>query len=135
VVWPLDLEIITLSAFVTRAGYSCCLLYFLSATSVLDRLKRRAVHEDSNIPSWLSKFNWFIRSGERLQLSVLCCFAVFLFPCLVGKPGVLVVVKNYTGDRLNFGMAVEKAKSGTVHTPTPTLPTLHHPISRLFVGS
>ena len=27
-----------------------------------------------------------------------------------GKKGVLLVVKNYTGDRLNFGMAMEKAK-------------------------
>ena len=31
---------------------------------------------------------------------------------LIGKDnpgGVLVIVKNYTGDRLNFGFAVEKA--------------------------
>lgn len=28
-----------------------------------------------------------------------------------GPKGVLVIVKNYTGDRLNFGMAVERAKS------------------------
>ena len=25
--------------------------------------------------------------------------------------GVLVIVKNYTGDRLNFGLAVEKARA------------------------
>ena len=32
---------------------------------------------------------------------------------LIGKDnagGVLVIVKNYTGDRLNFGFAVEKAR-------------------------
>jgi triose/dihydroxyacetone kinase / FAD-AMP lyase (cyclizing) len=28
-----------------------------------------------------------------------------------GPKGVLLIVKNYTGDRLNFGMALEKAKS------------------------
>jgi dihydroxyacetone kinase len=28
-----------------------------------------------------------------------------------GKPGVLLVVKNYTGDRLNFGLAAELARS------------------------
>ena len=29
--------------------------------------------------------------------------------------GVLVIVKNYTGDRLNFGMAIEKAKTAGVN--------------------
>eukprot|EP00038_Savillea_parva_P012412 m.204500 g.204500 ORF g.204500 m.204500 type:complete len:607 (-) comp22552_c0_seq1:145-1965(-) len=28
-----------------------------------------------------------------------------------GAPGCLLIVKNYTGDRLNFGLAVEKARS------------------------
>ena len=28
-----------------------------------------------------------------------------------GKQGLLVIVKNYTGDRLNFGIAVERAKA------------------------
>lgn len=28
-----------------------------------------------------------------------------------GPPGCLLIVKNYTGDRLNFGMAMEKAKA------------------------
>src|SRR5271155_2594186 len=28
-----------------------------------------------------------------------------------GKPGVLLVVKNYTGDRLNFGLAAEMARA------------------------
>lgn len=27
-----------------------------------------------------------------------------------GPPGVVVIVKNYTGDRINFGMAIEKAR-------------------------
>src|SRR5213082_801666 len=29
---------------------------------------------------------------------------------VTGEPGCLLVVKNYTGDRLNFGLAAEKAK-------------------------
>ena len=28
-----------------------------------------------------------------------------------GKPGALLVVKNYTGDRLNFGLAAEMARA------------------------
>lgn len=30
---------------------------------------------------------------------------------VAGKPGVVLVVKNYTGDRLNFGLAAEMARS------------------------
>jgi len=30
---------------------------------------------------------------------------------VTGKPGVLLIVKNYTGDRLNFGLAAEMARS------------------------
>lgn len=30
---------------------------------------------------------------------------------VVGEPGVLLIVKNYTGDRLNFGVAAEMARS------------------------
>src|SRR4051794_37762811 len=30
---------------------------------------------------------------------------------VTGKAGALLVVKNYTGDRLNFGLAAEKARS------------------------
>lgn len=30
---------------------------------------------------------------------------------VAGKPGCLLVVKNYTGDRLNFGLAAEKARA------------------------
>ena len=29
---------------------------------------------------------------------------------VTGEKGCLVIIKNYTGDRLNFGMAAEKAK-------------------------
>ena len=31
---------------------------------------------------------------------------------VAGAPGALLVVKNYTGDRLNFGMAAEMAPFG-----------------------
>ena len=31
--------------------------------------------------------------------------------CVASPAGVVVVVKNYTGDRLNFGMAIEKARA------------------------
>ena len=31
-----------------------------------------------------------------------------------GKPGCLLIVKNYTGDRLNFGIALEKAKAAGI---------------------
>jgi dihydroxyacetone kinase len=30
---------------------------------------------------------------------------------VAGPKGVLVIVMNYTGDRINFGMAIEKAKA------------------------
>ena len=30
---------------------------------------------------------------------------------VAGKPGALLVVKNYTGDRLNFGLAAEMARA------------------------
>lgn len=30
---------------------------------------------------------------------------------VTGPSGCLLVVKNYTGDRLNFGLAAEKAKA------------------------
>lgn len=33
-----------------------------------------------------------------------------------GAKGVLVIVMNYTGDVLNFGMGVEKAKAGGLET-------------------
>jgi hypothetical protein len=35
-----------------------------------------------------------------------------------GKPGVLLIVKNYTGDRLNFGMAAEMARSEGIPVET-----------------
>jgi dihydroxyacetone kinase, phosphoprotein-dependent, L subunit len=37
---------------------------------------------------------------------------------IAGKPGVLLVVKNYTGDRLNFGLAVEMARSEGIAVET-----------------
>src|SRR6201994_3191801 len=30
---------------------------------------------------------------------------------VAGKPGALLIVKNYTGDRLNFGLAAEMARA------------------------
>jgi dihydroxyacetone kinase len=30
---------------------------------------------------------------------------------VAGAPGVVLVIKNYTGDRLNFGLAAELARS------------------------
>ena len=30
---------------------------------------------------------------------------------VTGKAGCLLIIKNYTGDRLNFGLAAEKARS------------------------
>eukprot|EP00283_Hemiselmis_rufescens_P020225 CAMPEP_0173445356 /NCGR_PEP_ID=MMETSP1357-20121228/34182_1 /TAXON_ID=77926 /ORGANISM="Hemiselmis rufescens, Strain PCC563" /LENGTH=541 /DNA_ID=CAMNT_0014411525 /DNA_START=28 /DNA_END=1649 /DNA_ORIENTATION=- len=33
---------------------------------------------------------------------------------VAGKPGCLLIVKNYTGDRLNFGIALEKAKAAGI---------------------
>jgi dihydroxyacetone kinase len=39
-----------------------------------------------------------------------------------GPPGVLLIVKNYTGDRLNFGTAAEMAKrEGHYHYVTQLL--------------
>lgn len=32
-------------------------------------------------------------------------------PPLTGASGVLLIVKNYTGDRLNFGLATEQARN------------------------
>ncbi len=57
--------------------------------------------------------------GEGM-LTAVVCGEVFASPsveavlhaiCAVtGKPGCLLIVKNYTGDRLNFGLAAEKAR-------------------------
>jgi dihydroxyacetone kinase len=38
-------------------------------------------------------------------------FVVAAIRAVVGKPGALLVVKNYTGDRLNFGLAAEIARA------------------------
>jgi triose/dihydroxyacetone kinase / FAD-AMP lyase (cyclizing) len=37
---------------------------------------------------------------------------------VAGKPGVLLIVKNYTGDRLNFGLAAELARAEGIHVQT-----------------
>jgi triose/dihydroxyacetone kinase / FAD-AMP lyase (cyclizing) len=34
---------------------------------------------------------------------------------VAGKPGVLLIVKNYTGDRLNFGLAAEMARADGIN--------------------
>lgn len=55
------------------------------------------------------------------MLSAAVCGNVFASPSVAqiiaairvccGPKGCLLIVKNYTGDRLNFGMAMEKARS------------------------
>ena len=57
--------------------------------------------------------------GEGM-LTAVVCGEVFASPsvdavlsaivAVTGKPGCLLIVKNYTGDRLNFGLAAEKAR-------------------------
>ena len=57
--------------------------------------------------------------GEGM-LDAAVCGEVFASPSVAavlaairhvtGPPGVLLIVKNYTGDRLNFGLAAERAK-------------------------
>ncbi len=37
---------------------------------------------------------------------------------VAGSPGVLLIVKNYTGDRLNFGLAAEMARAEGIHVAT-----------------
>ena len=58
--------------------------------------------------------------GEGL-LTAAVCGEIFASPtvdavlsailAVTGEPGCLLVVKNYTGDRLNFGLAAEKARA------------------------
>jgi triose/dihydroxyacetone kinase / FAD-AMP lyase (cyclizing) len=55
------------------------------------------------------------------MLSAAVCGDVFASPsteavlaalrAVTGSAGCLLIVKNYTGDRLNFGMAAERAKA------------------------
>jgi dihydroxyacetone kinase len=57
----------------------------------------------------------------RGMLSAAVCGDVFASPsvdavlagilAVTGKPGCLLIVKNYTGDRLNFGLAAERARA------------------------
>lgn len=54
------------------------------------------------------------------MLTAAVCGEVFASPsvdavlagilAVTGKPGCLLIVKNYTGDRLNFGLAAERAR-------------------------
>jgi ATP-dependent dihydroxyacetone kinase len=37
---------------------------------------------------------------------------------VAGPPGVLLIIKNYTGDRLNFGLAAEMARAGGIAVET-----------------
>jgi dihydroxyacetone kinase len=58
--------------------------------------------------------------GEGM-LTAAICGDVFASPtvdavlagilAVTGKPGCLLIVKNYTGDRLNFGLAAERARA------------------------
>lgn len=60
----------------------------------------------------------FVGSG---MLTAAVCGDVFASPtvdavlaailAVTGKPGCLLIVKNYTGDRLNFGLAAERARA------------------------
>src|SRR5204863_3048243 len=57
----------------------------------------------------------------RGMLTAAVCGEVFASPsveavlagilAVTGKSGCLLIVKNYTGDRLNFGLAAEKARA------------------------
>ncbi|BAK82939.1 dihydroxyacetone kinase [Komagataeibacter medellinensis NBRC 3288] len=57
----------------------------------------------------------------RGMLTAAVCGALFASPCVdavvaailatTGEAGCLLVVKNYTGDRLNFGLAAERARA------------------------
>lgn len=39
-----------------------------------------------------------------------------------GKPsGILIILKNYTGDRINFGLALERAKADGIHVDIVTV--------------
>ena len=63
-------------------------------------------------------YAWFVGKG---LLTAAVCGEVFASPsvdavfaaimAVTGKGGCLVIFKNYTGDRLNFGLAVERARA------------------------
>eukprot|EP00055_Hartaetosiga_balthica_P012422 m.60369 g.60369 ORF g.60369 m.60369 type:complete len:679 (-) comp7939_c0_seq4:1784-3820(-) len=48
--------------------------------------------------------------GNNDRFSFLFLLSLFTVIRCAGEMGVVVIVKNYTGDRLNFGLAVERAK-------------------------
>ena len=67
-----------------------------------------------------SHAGWIANNGTMLSGAI--CGGIFASPSVASilaairasaatnnKKGILLVVKNYTGDRLNFGMAIEKA--------------------------
>ena len=59
---------------------------------------------------WINKFRF---DCNQLKLSTHTTYITFGVHCrAISSPaGVLMIVKNYTGDRLNFGIAAERAKS------------------------
>jgi dihydroxyacetone kinase len=76
------------------------------------------------------------------MLTAAVCGGVFASPSVdavlsgiracAGPHGVLVIVKNYTGDRLNFGLACEQAKAEGIrcemvpcHVALSPLPLTH----------
>ena len=64
----------------------------------------------------------------RGMLTAAVCGDIFASPsteavlaailAVAGEPGVLLIVKNYTGDRLNFGLAAERARALGVKVET-----------------
>lgn len=66
------------------------------------------------------------------MLTAAVCGGVFASPATTavleairaacGPCGCLVIVMNYTGDRLNFGMAVERAKAEGLNVRDETSP-------------
>ena len=51
-----------------------------------------------------------------VRIYVLMYVYILFLRTVCGKHGSLVIVKNYTGDRLNFGLACEIAKAEGLHT-------------------
>ena len=48
---------------------------------------------------------------RTLYIFLLCDNNHFKYRAIATPAGILMIVKNYTGDRLNFGIAAERAKS------------------------
>jgi triose/dihydroxyacetone kinase / FAD-AMP lyase (cyclizing) len=85
-------------------------------------LRKQNDHLNLSIYPQSLTVNYTLYAGFVAQglLSGAVCGNVFASPSVAsilaairvcgGEPGVLLIVKNYTGDRLNFGMAMEIAK-------------------------